>query len=79
MPQIDDIAVILRHLTSSNDRLTSARKVVLEHGGSWPDDPPPSGIFEMQLLGLVGIGPSANTAVEDWIAQAETVLAKPLT
>lgn len=75
---MDDIAPILQQLRAASDRLTTVRQIVLERGGQWQDDPPPSGFFEMQLLGLVGIGPSAETAVEDWIAQAEATMAQPL-
>lgn len=78
MTHIDDIALVLQHLRAASDQLTTARQIVLERGGYWADDPPPSGIFEMQLLGLVGIGPNAKTAVEDWIAQAEAAIAQPL-
>ena len=78
MTHIDDIALILHKLRSSSDRLAVARQIVLERGGHWADDPPPSGIFEIQLLGLVGIGSGGETAVEDWMAQADAVLAKPL-
>lgn len=78
MAQIDEIAQILHQLASANDRVAAARNIVLEHGGHWHDDLPPSGLFEIQLLGLMGLGPSAETAIEDWIAQAEAVLASPL-
>ena len=78
MTQTDTITEILRQLASANDRVAAARQIVLEHGGQWADDPPPSGIFEIQLLGLVGIGSGAATAIEDWMAQAEAMLARPL-
>ena len=78
MTHIDDIALILHKLRSASDRLAVTRQIVLERGGHWADDPPPSGIFEIQLLGLVGIGSGASTAVEDWMAQAEAMLARPL-
>jgi hypothetical protein len=52
---------------------------VLARGGVWADDPPASGLFEIQLLGLSGIGSTAETAVKDWIVQAEALLATPLT
>ena len=78
MTHIDDIALTLEQLRSTNDRLMTARQIVLERGGTWADDPPPSGIFEIQLLGLVGIGSGAETAVEDWMAQAENLTARPL-
>lgn len=78
MTHIDDIALTLHKLRSASDQLAVARQIVLERGGHWADDPPPSGIFEIQLLGLVGIGSGAATAIEDWIAQAEAMLARPL-
>lgn len=78
MTHIDDIALTLQQLRSTNDRVAVARQKVLERGGHWADNPPPSGIFEIQLLGLVGIGSGAETAVEDWVAQAEATLARPL-
>lgn len=79
MPHANDFAQILQQLRAASDGLAVARQIVLDRGGYWADDPPASGIFEVQILGLVGIGPSAETAVEDWIAQAEIALAKPLT
>ena len=77
MTHIDDIALTLHKLRSASDRLAVARQIVLDRGGYWADDPPSSGIFEIQLLGLVGIGSGAATAIEDWIMQAEALLAKP--
>lgn len=75
MPHANDFPQILQQLRAASDRLAAARQIVLERGGYWADDPAPSGIFEIQLLGLMGIGSSAETAVEDWITQAEAVIA----
>lgn len=79
MSEIDDIASTLHRLAGAKDRVAAAREIVLARGGVWADDPPASGLFEIQLLGLPGIGSTAETAVKDWIVQAEAVLATPLT
>ena len=79
MSEIDDIAWTLHRLAGAKDRVAAAREIVLACGGVWADEPPASGLYEIQLRGLLGIGSTAETAVKDWIVQAEAVLATPLT
>jgi hypothetical protein len=50
------------------------RSAVLSQGGFWPEQQPTSGLFEVQLFGVVGIGPSQAAAVDDWVVQAKAYL-----
>lgn len=66
-PIVDQLRVV-------TDKVAMVRDLVLEHGGFWQDPENQTGLFEIQLAGLAGIGPSAAAAVEDWMAQAMTFL-----
>jgi hypothetical protein len=66
-PIVDQLRVV-------TDKVAMVRDLVLEHGGFWQDPENQTGLFEIQLAGLAGIGPSAAAAVEDWLAQAMTFL-----
>jgi hypothetical protein len=65
-----DMDSILSEVAKAADPVAVIRKHVLAQGGVWADETPISGLFEIQLAGLIGIGPSAPTAAEDWIMQA---------
>jgi hypothetical protein len=53
------------------------RDLVLQHDGFWSDPREISGLFEVQLGGLVGLGPSPAAAADDWLVQAHARLRKP--
>jgi hypothetical protein len=72
-----DIAQILEELAKSADPVDVLRSLVLEQGGFWSNPTEPSGLFEVQFAGLIGIGPSPASAVDDWITQAHGRL-KPM-
>ena len=65
-----DMDSILSEVTGAADPVEVIRTHVLAQGGVWADETPISGIFEIQLAGLIGIVPSAPAAAEDWIMQA---------
>jgi hypothetical protein len=71
---MSEIAHILAEITRTADPVGAIRSCVLARGGTWPDAEIRSGLFEIQLAGLVGLGASARTAVEDWILQAKAHL-----
>lgn len=71
-----DIASILADVCRAPDPVTVIRDRVLEQGGAWCDPSATPGIFEIQLAGLVGIGPSLTAAVDDWLVQANEAVRK---
>lgn len=66
-----DISQILVQLARADDPTEVIKANVLQEGGLWEE---PSGhvrsLVEIQLCGLVGIGPTVAAAVDDWIMQA---------
>jgi len=66
-------ASVLTKLQEAADPVTTMRQLVLAHGGHWYDPEHTKGLFEIQLMGLVGIGPSVGAAVDDWLIQAKDV------
>ena len=68
---MSDIGDILSVLKQGADPVQTIKTVVLTEGGVWYDPEVASGIVEIQVAGLVGIGPSVETAVDDWIVQAQ--------
>jgi hypothetical protein len=66
-----DITQILAQIAQAADPTEVIKANVLQEGGLWlkPGEQVRS-LVEIQLCGLVGIGPSVATAVDDWIVQA---------
>jgi hypothetical protein len=65
-----DIPAVLSKLAASSNPVEVIRDLVLRTGGFWQDTVEASGLFEIQLAGITGLGSSAQAAVEDWIIQA---------
>ena len=66
-----EIAAVLAQIEQSKDPVATIRQLVLAHGGHWCDPENAKGLFEIQLMGLAGIGPSVAAAVDDWVLQAK--------
>ena len=66
-----EIAAILAQIQKSKDPVEAVKRLVLAHGGQWCDPENAKGLFEIQLMGLAGIGPSVAAAVDDWLMQAK--------
>lgn len=71
---MSEIANILLQIARATDPVGVVRSCVLAQGGSWPDAETQSGVFEIQLAGLIGLGSSLRTAVDDWVLQAKAHL-----
>ena len=65
-----DIPAVLSKLAASSNPVEVIRDLVLRAGGFWQDTVEASGLFEIQLAGITGLGSSAQAAVEDWVIQA---------
>ncbi len=72
-----NIATMLAAVTQASNPVSVIRALVLEQGGAWADPENLSGLFEIQLAGLVAIGPTARAAVEDWNLQAQDIKSVP--
>jgi len=66
-----DIAQVLSKVSAAADPVEILRSAVLSQDGFWPTQQRGAGIYEVQLFGVVGIGPSLSAAADDWIVQAE--------
>lgn len=66
-----EIEAILTQVEQSADPTETIRQQVLAHGGHWCAPENAAGLFEIQLMGLAGIGPSVAAAVDDWLMQAK--------
>ena len=68
---MNTLASALTKLQQAADPVATMRQMVLAHGGHWCDPENATGLFEIQLMGLAGIGPSVAAAVDDWLVQAK--------
>ncbi|HEV8035916.1 hypothetical protein [Yoonia sp.] len=66
-----DIAQVLSKVSAAVDPVEILRSAVLSQDGFWPAQQRGAGIYEVQLFGVVGIGPSLSAAADDWIVQAK--------
>jgi len=67
------IASALTKLQEASDPVGTMRELVLARDGHWCDSENVNGLFEVQLMGLAGIGPSVAAAIDDWLIQAKDV------
>ena len=77
MPTRQDLSDILSTLNSASDPVHAAKRIVVYLGGDWTDAKGHLGLFEVQIAGLSGIGPSPNSAIDDWMSQARDVMSGP--
>ncbi len=66
-----EIATVLAQVQNAPDPVAAVKRLVLAHGGHWCDPENAQGLFEVQLMGLTGIGPSVVAAVDDWLMQTK--------
>jgi hypothetical protein len=72
-----DLKQMLDQVSRSAAPADVLRDLVLQNDGFWSVPTEISGLFEVQLAGLVGLGPSPAAAADDWIVQARARVLKP--
>ena len=77
MPTRKDLSDVLARLTASKNIVDQAKKLVLARGGAWTEHQGQLGLFEIQIDGLFGIGPTPAAATDDWMSQARDVVMGP--
>ena len=77
MPNRKDLSDVLARLTASKNIVDQAKKLVLARGGAWTEHQGQLGLFEIQIDGLFGIGPTPAAATDDWMSQARDVVMGP--
>ena len=77
MIDIDKTRLVLNRIAHAKDPLGLMRELVLESGGSWIDAATVdmAYLFEVNLHGVRGFGLGASTAIDNWIANAEALIA----
>ena len=81
MIDIDKTRLVLNRIAHAKDPLGLMRELVLESGGSWIDAATVdmAYLFEVNLHGVRGFGLGASTAIDNWIANAEALIADDAT
>lgn len=77
MPTRQDFTDVLAQLTASTDLVGKAKQIVLERDGVWAEPQGHLGLFEIQIDGVFGIGPTPAAAIDDWMSQARDVVTGP--
>ena len=77
MIDIDKTRLVLNRIAHAKDPLGLMRELVLKSGGSWIDAATVdmAYLFEVNLHGVRGFGLGASTAIENWISNAEALIA----
>ena len=72
---------VLNRIAHAKDPLSLMRELVLESGGTWIDAATVdmAYLFEVNLHGVRGFGLGASTAIDNWIANAEAIIASDAT
>ena len=73
---MNDMTQVLEDISKAPEPVEALRSAVLSQGGFWPDLGTGSGLFEVQLFGVIGFGPSQAIAADDWIVQARALVRK---
>ena len=77
MIDVEKTRSVLNQIAHVKDPLGLARELVLASGGTWIDTATVNMafLFEVNLHGVRGFGLGASAAIENWIANAEAVVA----
>ena len=77
MIDVDKTRLVLDQIAHAKDPLGLVRELVLASGGTWIDTATVymAFLFEVNLYGVRGFGLGASAAIDNWIANAEAVVA----
>ena len=77
MIDIDKTRSVLDQIAHAKDPLGLVRELVLDSGGTWIDTATVdmAFLFEVNLHGVRGFGLGSSAAIDNWIANAEAVVA----
>ena len=77
MIDVDKTRLALDQIAHAKDPLGLVRELVLASGGTWIDAATVdmAFLFEVNLHGVRGFGLGASAAIDNWIANAKTVVA----
>ena len=72
---------VLNRIAHAKDPLSLMRELVLESGGTWIDaaSVDMAYLFEVNLHGVRGFGLGASTAIDNWVTNAEALIADDAT
>lgn len=63
---------VMEHLRANADPVALMRSFIVQSGGHWADRDD-STLFEIHFLGVAGVGIGPDAAVQNWLANAETL------
>ena len=77
MIDVEKTRSVLDQIAHAKDPLGLVRELVLASGGTWIDAATVdmAFLFEVNLHGVRGFGLGASAAIDNWIANAESVVA----
>ena len=72
---------VLNRIAHAKDPLSLMRELVLESGGTWIEAATVdmAYLFEVNLHGVRGFGLGASTAIDNWVTNAEALIADDAT
>ena len=77
MIDVNKTRLVLDQIAHAKDPVSSVRELALAGGGTWIDAVTVNMafLFEVNLHGVRGFGLGASAAIDNWIANAESVVA----
>ena len=77
MIDVEKTRLVLNQIAHAKDPLGLVRELVLASGGTWIDTATVdmAFLFEVNLHGVRGFGLGASAAIDNWIENAESVVA----
>ena len=70
MSDQDEFKSIIARVSNAGDPVRELRSLVLTSGGHWSDITE-NALFEINFLGVAGLGHGAAAAVEHWVQNAQ--------
>ena len=70
MSDQDEFQSIIARVSNAGDPVRELRSLVLASGGHW-SDVVDNALFEINFLGVAGLGHGAAAAVEHWVQNAQ--------
>ena len=74
MSNQDEFQSIIARVSNAGDPVNELRSLIVASGGHW-SDMVDNALFEINFLGVAGLGHGAAAAVEHWVQNAQRAIA----
>ena len=75
MSELASVRNLLQTLHVADDPVQVMKVAIIQNGGVWHDQSQIPCLYEVQCYGVIGLGPTHSSAVDDWVQLAKKEIA----